>query len=179
MLKRENAALVLIDLQEKLLPAMSQSELVVENCSRLIRAAKLFQIPILFTEQYPRGLGATEPALKELLGEQAAIEKLSFSACDTAEFRQKLGGIGRRQLLVAGVETHVCVYQTVHDLLQNPYEVFVAADAVSSRTEQNRQIGIDRMRELGAVVTSTEMALFELLRTAEDDLFRQVSKIVK
>lgn len=179
MLVKGNAALLLIDMQGKLAESVHDAELVLENCKKLIQAAKLFQIPILYLEQYPKGLGPTAPALRELLGEQKAIEKISFSACDNEEFQQKLSEAGRSQLLVAGVEAHVCVYQTVRDLLKQPYELYVASDATSSRTEWNRGVGLERMREMGAVITSTEMALFEMMRSAEGELFKPFVSIVK
>ena len=179
MLVKENAALLLIDMQGKLAQSMFEPDMVLENCAKLIQAAKLFEMPILILEQYPKGLGPTAPSLRELLGDQPAIEKVFFSACDSEEFQQQLRDAGRRQILVAGIEAHVCVYQTVRDLLKQPYEVHVASDAVSSRTEWNRNIALERMREMGAVITSTEMALFEMMRAAKGDLFKPFAQIVK
>lgn len=179
MLKKENTALLLIDMQGKLAQSMFESDLVLENCMKLIQAAKLFEMPILFLEQYPKGLGPTAPSLRELLGDQPAIEKVCFSACDSEEFQQQLRDAARGQLLVAGIEAHVCVYQTVRDLLKQPYQVYVASDAVSSRTEWNRSIALDRMREMGAIITSTEMALFEMMRAAKGDLFKSFAQIIK
>jgi nicotinamidase-related amidase len=178
MLKTESTAVVIVDIQEKLAVAIHEKEQLIENARKLIQGVLVLGVPALASEQYPKGLGPTVPAIAELIG-AARVEKLSFGCCGEPAFIQRLKEMKRRQILLAGMESHVCVYQTAAGLIERGYEVHVVADAVSSRTPQNRQIGIDRMRECGAIVTSVEMALFELLGVAQGDAFKQIIKIVK
>ena len=178
MLARETTALVLIDVQDKLLRAIHNRDELVESCSRLVRGMVALGVPVVWTEQYPAGLGPTAAPVAELLvGEP--IVKTSFSCCGDAAFAEAIERQGRRQLVLAGIESHVCVWQTASDLLAAGHEVHLCADAVSSRTPANRQIGIDRARMAGAAVTSVEMALFELLGAAQGDAFKQILRIVK
>ncbi|MGI6469397.1 MAG: hydrolase [Syntrophomonadaceae bacterium] len=179
MLEMDKTALLIVDIQGVLARTVYEANLIYGNWQKLIKAAQLFQLPIVLMEQNPRGLGPTIPELRELLGDLPAIEKMTFNACLNEEFLKRLREIGREQILVAGVEAHVCVYQTVCGLLKEPYQIYVASDAVSSRTSWNRMRALERMRELGAVITTTEMALFEMMRTSEGELFRQFIKIVK
>lgn len=179
MLTMDKAALLVIDIQGMLARTVYETGFLYINWQKLIKAAHLFKLPIIVTEQNPRGLGPTIPELRELLGDVTYIEKMTFNACLNEKFLKKLEATGREQLLVAGVETHVCVYQTVAGLLKRSYQVQLASDAVSSRHAWNRKVALERMRELGAVITTTEMALFEMMQTAEVDLFRQFIKLVK
>jgi nicotinamidase-related amidase len=179
MLEMDKTALLVVDIQGTLARTVHDSHQVYLNWIKLIKAARVFQLPIILLEQNPRGLGVTIPELRELLGDQKPIGKMTFNACYNEEFVQKLRATGREQLLVAGIEAHVCVYQTVTGILKLPYQVYIASDAVSSRTSWNRQMALKRMQELGAVITTTEMALFEMMRTAEGELFKKFIKIVK
>lgn len=179
MLDKEKSALLIVDIQGVLARTVHESNLLYANWKKLIKAAKLLQIPILVLEQYPQGLGTTIPELQELLADQSPIAKITFNACLNEEFLKKLKETGRQQILVAGIEAHVCVYQTVAGLLAHSYQVYIASDAVSSRTSWNRRMALQRMREMGAVITTTEMALFEIVKIAEGDLFRKFIKIVK
>jgi len=180
MLTVDNTALLIIDVQGKLAQLMHQKEKLFANLEKIIKGAQVLELPLIWTEQVPEKLGPTSPELAELLIRSAQpISKASFSCCGVEPFVSALAQTKRRQVLVTGIETHICVYQTSVDLLAQGYEVQVVADAVSSRTAENRQLGLDRMHSAGAVLTSTEMALFELLRVAEGDKFRQISKIVK
>ena len=180
MLKLNNTALLIIDVQERLVPVMLNKEKLLDNLQRLIKGANVLELPVIYTEQVPEKLGPTLPEIAELLnGVSDPVSKSSFSCYGCTPFVEDLKKLGRNQVLVAGIETHVCVYQTAIDLLEQGYEVQLVTDAVSSRTAENRQLAIDRMKEAGAKLTSTEMALFELLRVAEGDRFRQVSRIVK
>ena len=180
MLNITNTALLIIDVQERLVPVMLDKEKLLDNLQRLIKGAKVLGLPIIYTEQVPEKLGPTLPEIADLLaGDTNPISKSSFSCYGCSPFVQHLEKLGRTQVLVAGIETHVCVYQTAIDLLEQGYQVQLVTDAVSSRTAENRQLAIDRMKAAGASLTSTEMALFELLRVAEGDKFRQVSRIVK
>jgi nicotinamidase-related amidase len=159
---------------------MYQKDNLFANLEKIIRGAQVLEIPIIWTEQVPEKLGQTTPAIARLLVKSAEpISKASFSCCGIEPFMNELQALQRRQILITGIETHICVYQTAVDLLDMGYEVQIVADAVSSRTAENRQLGLERLKETGAIITSTEMALFELLRIAEGDKFRQITKIVK
>ncbi len=180
MLFIEDTMLVIVDVQGKLAQLMADKEELFANLERLIRGADVLELPILWTEQYPKGLGPTIQPLAELLAPtRQPMPKVSFSCCGCPAFVEALQATGRRQVLLAGIETHVCVYQTTADLLSAGYEVQVMGDAVSSRTARNREIGLQRMRDLGAAVTSVEMALFELQRVARGDRFRALARIVR
>ena len=180
MLNLNNTTLLIIDVQERLVPVMLNKEKLLDNLQLLIKGANVLELPIVYTEQVPEKLGPTLPEIADLLADDTTpISKSSFSCYGCTPFVQQLKKLGRKQVLVAGIETHVCVYQTAIDLLEQGYEVQLVTDAVSSRTAENRQLAIDRIKEAGAKLTSTEMALFELLRVAEGDKFRQVSRIVK
>jgi nicotinamidase-related amidase len=179
MLQRNSTALILIDIQGKLATLVHEREQLFANLQILIRGARALQLPVLWLEQYPRGLGPTIPEVADLLPELVPLAKTCFSACGLPEFTARLGRAQRRQLLLAGIETHVCVYQTARDLLAAGYHVEVVADAVSSRTAPNRRIGLERLQAAGASVTSVEMALFELVRDASDPQFKTVAALVK
>ncbi|GAB4454654.1 MAG: hydrolase [Anaerolineae bacterium] len=180
MLNKDNTALLVIDVQGRLAEVMHDKERLFANVDRIIRGAKVLNLPIIWTEQVPEKLGATTPAIAELLRDVAQpITKSSFSCCGVTSFNQQLAATGRRQILVAGIEAHVCVYQTALDLLERGYHVELVTDAVASRSADNRLLGIERIKEAGATLTSTEMALFELLRAAEGPQFKEITKIVK
>ena len=181
-LQRSDALLVIIDVQEKLMPVIDRRADVERNIDRLIRGCHILDIPSLVTVQYVKGLGDTVPSIRTALEETGSyepIEKSCFSGYGCGEFQTALRQSKKRQLLVAGVETHVCVFQTVSDLLAADFDVTIIADAVSSRTAENRDIALRRMTADGAQLSSTEMALFELLVNAGTDEFRAISKLVK
>jgi nicotinamidase-related amidase len=178
MLKTQDTVLVLVDFQGKLARIVQDSDAVIASARRLVRGAGVLDVPVLWTEQNPRGLGATVPELAELLPGEP-IAKLSFSCCGEGPFVEALERVGRKGVLLAGIEAHVCVYQTAADLLESGYEVEVVADAVSSRTAENKAIALARMRQLGAAITSVEMVLFELLGRAEGPRFKRLLEIVK
>ena len=183
MLDRDRAVLVLIDVQVRLARAMSDEECLVADLRRMVRGAQVLGVPIVWVEQNPRGLGPTVPDLAELLEQDQPdaepLVKMSFSCCGDEKFVAALAALERNQILLAGIETHVCVYQTAMSLLARGHEVQVVADAVSSRTADNREIGLGRMKDAGATLTSVETALFELLKVAEGDAFKQILQIVK
>jgi nicotinamidase-related amidase len=179
MLTRNNTALIVIDVQGKLARLMHEKEALFQNLQRLIKGAQALHIPILWTEQNPEGLGPTIPEIAGLLSEATPSPKISFSCCGDDSFTQKLKATGRKQFLIAGIETHICVYQTARDLLNDSYGVEVVVDAVSSRTQANKEIGLEKMRDAGARMTSTETALYELLQVAKGDQFKEILKIVK
>jgi nicotinamidase-related amidase len=180
MLSVDNTALIVIDVQGKLAEIMHDKENLFANLERVIKGVQVLNIPIVWTEQVPEKLGPTLPQFSELLaGSSNPIPKSSFSCCGVAPFTDTLKSLGRQQILISGIETHVCVYQTALDLLAAGYEVQIITDAVSSRSPQNLHLGLTRMKEAGAVLTGTEMALFELLRVAEGSQFKQIAQIVK
>lgn len=179
MLEVENTALVVIDVQEKFYRVMDEKESLLENLQKLIKGILVLNIPIIHTEQYPKGLGLTLPEISSHMPEIKPISKVAFSCCGEENFLQELKKVNRKQLLVCGIESHVCVYQTVTDLLKAGYEVQVVVDVVTSRTGENKEIGLERMKAEGAKLTCIEMALFELLKIAEGDAFKEISKIVK
>jgi nicotinamidase-related amidase len=175
MLERERTALVVIDVQEAFRPAVGEFEAVARNAAILARGARALGLPVVVTEQYPRGLGATVAELADALEGIPRLEKLVFSAARADGFDLD----GREQALVCGIETHVCVNQTVQDLLDAGIEVHVATDAVSSRTAANRRAGLAKMEASGALLTSTEMALFELVGRAGTEEFKTIQALVK
>jgi nicotinamidase-related amidase len=179
-LYRKNALLLIIDVQENLMRVIDRHEEITENIDRMIRGCQILGVPALITEQYVKGLGPTiDPIRSALAANYRPIEKNCFSAQGLPEFESALKHTNRKQVLVTGVETHVCVYQTVSDLLRTGYEVTLVADALSSRTQQNREIALRRMESDGAKLSSTEMTLFELTRVAATDEFRAISKLIK
>lgn len=175
----DDSALLVIDMQERLLPAMHGGEGVIGAAGRLIAAMKVLKVPALVTEQYPAGLGATCAAIREAIGpEQKAIEKLRFTGC-VEETMHRLEGLKRRSIIVAGIEAHVCLQQTVLDLLRSGYRAVVCVDAITSRRALDREVAIERMRDAGAIITTSESVIFELLDRAGTDEFKQILKIVK
>ena len=163
ILSREKSALLLIDIQERILAVMNNPEQVVTNSLKLIRGFKTLNIPIFYTEQYPKGLGSTaEPLLQELEG-LSPIQKMSFSCSGAGNFFTRLKDNNVSQVVIAGIESHVCVQQTALDLLANGFQVDVVADAISSRKEIDYKFAIDRMRENGVEISTAEAVLFELL----------------
>lgn len=176
-LDRARAALLLVDFQQRLLPAMHDGPGALANAVRLARAATLLGLPVFVTEQYPSGLGPTVPPLDEVLGSAERWEKNSFSAAAVEPLRARLRQRG--QVLLAGIESHVCVCQTGLDLLAGGIETFVVADAVTSRSQENARLGVERLRAAGASVVSTEMALFELLVTASAPEFKAIQALIK
>ncbi len=179
MLNRADTVLLIVDVQEKLVRAIHDSEDLVLKARQLVQGARALEVPILCTEQNPKGLGPTVPEIAAAMPGVQPISKFSFGCGACEGFVHALQAAGRRNVLLAGIETHVCVYQTARELLEKGYHVEVVADACSSRTPQNRQIGLDKMRGAGAEITSVETVLFELMQVAEGPLFKEILKIVK
>lgn len=179
ILKRDLSCLIIIDVQEKILPVMVNPDLVLNNILKLIKGFKILQIPIFFTEQYPKGLGATAAPLLSELQDMQNIQKMSFSCFGAENLFEQLKAKKIEQVIVCGIESHVCVQQTVLDLLANAFQVNVPADAISSRKEMDYNIAVSRMQKHGAEITTTESVLFELLEVCGTDEFKQISKIVK
>ena len=179
MLRLDDTVLVVIDVQGKLAQLMHDKDALFSNVRLMIQGASVLEVPILLTEQYPQGLGPTVPEISELLPDVEPITKTAFSCCGEQAFNEAFTNLGRGQALLVGIETHVCVWQTAHDLLESEYEVHVVADAISSRNAVNREIGLQRMRDAGAEITCVESALFELMRVAEGPKFKAVSKLLR
>lgn len=178
-IKNDNTSLLVIDIQKNLVKAMDQEVYLfkLENMIKIAKAAKILDLPYYITQQYTKGLGETVDELTEILGTDY-YEKITFSACKSNEL-PAYSLINTPNVLVIGMETHICVLQTVIDLLDYNYKVFVVADAVMSRTKENWKTGLKYMNDAGAMITSTEIALFQLLERAGTDEFRAISKLVK
>lgn len=179
MLTTTHTLLLVIDVQGKLADLAWRSDTIQKNIRTLIEGMKVLDVPILATEQYPKGLGSTVPSIAVMLGDAPLIEKNSFSCCGEPAFEMKLIEQHKTDIVVCGIETHVCVYQTVRDLLGLGYNVHLVTDAVSSRTEENWKLGVEVCASLGAKRTSTEMVLFQLLQNSGTDEFKAISKLVK
>ena len=179
MLTTDTTVLVVIDVQEKLVRPMHQVDALIDNQRRLISGMLAMDVPILCTEQNPKGLGRTVPQIAALLEGVEAISKNCFSCSDSENFLQNLKDLNRNNVLLAGIETHICVYQTALGLISQGYHVEVVADACSSRRPENSQIGLYKANNAGAEITSVETALFELLKVAEGPVFKEILKIVK
>ena len=179
MLKRNDAVLVCIDVQGKLHELMHEKGSFDANLERLIRCALLLEIPVVGTEQLPEKLGPTSEPFQSLLSAAAMVSKSAFSCCGEPSFMEVLRSTGGRQAILCGIEAHVCVYQTALDLLAEGMDVWVAADAVSSRLPENKALALEAMRGAGAVILPTESILFALLRDAADPQFREVLGLVK
>jgi len=179
MLDIQKCCLVVVDVQGKLAQLMHDRQTLFNNIQILIKAAKILNIPILWCQQCPGALGPTVPEIAQLLTENEPINKASFSCCRADQFNAKLNESARNQVLLCGIETHVCIYQTAVDLLRKGFDVNVIADAVSSRALENKQIAISRLAAEGAKISCTEMALFELLKTAKHPKFRQIARLIK
>ncbi|MHC4476342.1 MAG: hydrolase [Planctomycetota bacterium] len=179
MLQIRDCCLIVVDVQGKLAQLMNNKQALFKNIQILIRATKILDIPILWCQQCPRVMGVTVPEIADLLTDNQPINKSSFSCCGHEQFNKKLKTLARRQVLLCGIEAHICVYQTALDLLCDGFEVSVIADAVSSRILENKRTAIDRMQAEGVKISSTEMTLFELLRTADHPKFKQIAKLVK
>jgi len=173
-----DSVLLVVDYQDKLLPFIDSADSRIEAGRRMIETAKVLELPILLTEQYPAGIGRTCAVLREALGDIPPIEKVLFSAY-VPEVIERMRDLAQPNVIVVGIEAHVCVQQTVLDLLRAGYTVFLCADAIGSRRPMDRDTAIERCRQAGAIVTTTESAIFELLGEAGTDQFKQVLKIVK
>lgn len=179
MFTPENSILVVIDVQGKLARMVEDHEKVTRNIRALVTAAKRLDVPILLTEQAPDKIGETIPEITDLLDNPTPIIKPTFSCCGIKEFNDSLKNLKRKEIIVCGIETHVCVYQTVADLLSSKFKVQVVVDAVSSRGQERKDVAIARMNELGAGLTTAEMIITELLHTTEHPHFREILGLLK
>ena len=179
-LDARRAALVVIDMQESFRAAVPDFAAVAARVAVAARGAQLLGVPVVVTEQYPQGLGRTAEEIRGALpAGLEAVEKTAFSSCGAREFVARLEASGAQQIIVCGIEAHVCVNQTAHDLLARGFQVHLLTDCVSSRSEQNRRAGLDKMLRAGALPSTVELALFELMRDARHEQFKAVQKLIK
>lgn len=178
-IKVEESAGLIIDIQEKLLPHISEHHQLARNTEILISGLKILEVPLIVTEQYVKGLGPTIAPISDLLIDNQSIEKMSFSCCDEELFTNKINKLEKKVIIIAGIEAHVCVLQTVIDLLEKGFRVVVIEDCVSSRSLSNKNNAIERMRQEGAIISSYESILFELTRVSGTEKFKAISKLVK
>ena len=171
--------LVVVDVQERFAPVIPEFESVVQNIVALVKGFQEFNLPVVLTEQYPKGLGKTVPAISGCFSAFDPIEKLAFSAVQDSGFTARIGHLGIHAFVVCGLETHICVHQTVCDLLHGGYRVWVPFDAVGSRKPQNRSLALGRMEKAGAIPTSTEMLLFEMTMRAGTESFKKIQNLIK
>lgn len=179
MLTTENSLLLVIDFQERMMPAIRESEALLERSAKFVKGCKILEIPALVTQQYTKGLGATVPQIADALGEFEYYEKVAFSCYMDDEIREKLRASGKKYILVTGVEAHICVQQTVLHLLDADYNVYLIADCTGSRSRDDFDYARRRMAHAGAVVTTLESALFEMMLSAEHPKRKEISSLVK
>lgn len=179
-IRRDNAIAVVVDVQERLFPHIDGYEQLEKEIEKFIIGMQILNMPIIVTEQYSKGLGATIPSIQTALADYySPMEKISFSCCGEQEFMDSLENLGRKQILLVGIETHVCVLQTALDLRAAGYRPVVIEDCVASRKPNDKRVAIERMRRAGCVMTTMESVLFELCSVAGTDTFRSISKLVK
>lgn len=179
VLQVERTVLAVIDIQGKLAELMCERKSLYRNVRILIQSAKILGIPIIWSQQVPESLGETAGQISELLSGHRPVNKSSFSCCGSEEFNSRLGSFSRPQIILSGIEAHICIYQTGRDLIREGYEVTVALDAVSSRRPEDKETAIQRMRDAGVKIGTTEMILFELLESAEHPDFKKIARLVK
>ena len=178
-IKPENALVMIIDEQVKLLPTIYENEKILKNTEILIKGLRLLDVPFLITQQYTKGIGPSDPAIYESAGTEAYYEKRTFSCWDTQEIRDAIVSSGRRQIVLCGIESHICVMQTAIDLIANGYTVYLVEDCASSRRKNDKETALRRMTAEGVLLTTYESLLFELMVTSTHPNFREVSKLIK
>jgi len=176
---KDDAIAVVVDIQERLLPHIHQWELTLQNCLKLIDGLQVLSVPMLVTQQYTKGLGNTDPSIVNIITGFSHIEKITFSCCGEPAFTEKLSALGKKNVILCGIESHVCVLQTCLDLIDAGYNPVVVEDCVSSRKPNDKTIAIERMRQEGARITTLESILFELTKCAGTETFKSISKLVR
>ena len=178
-LNKDNTGLLIIDVQEKLMQVMGQKKRVADNIAKLVLLSKLFNFPVILTEQYPKWLGPTLPELAKSLPSYEPITKFHFNCCDVDAFNNRLDSEDLRNIIITGVESHICVFQTCVTILERGYKVHVPRDAVDSRTEENWRVGLDLMKQAGAVITSTETVIYQILKKTGTKEFKKMLKVMR
>lgn len=179
LLEKEHTGLIVIDIQTKLLKAMQHKDEMTKNCKKLIQGCKILKVPIFLTEQNPKGLGKTSTPVKKAIGEAEPVEKTSFSCAGIAGFVNQLRSKMLDQLILCGIESHVCIWQSAMDLISSGFQVTVAGDCISSRKQEDLDHAVHQMRQEKIAVCSTEMILFELLETSDNDAFKEILTLIK
>jgi isochorismate hydrolase len=179
VLDKEDAVLLIVDIQERLAVVMKERERVVRNNLHLIELAKMISLPVVVTEQYPKGLGRTVSQLHAALPSYQPVEKTSFDCCGQPAFLAEIKKLNRKKIIVTGMETHICVLQTAIGLLQGGFLPHLVQDAICSRTEENWRTALEYMRDAGAIITCTETVLFQLLKVAGTEEFKKISQRIK
>ena len=174
-----NVCILMIDIQEKLLNSVFNKDFLAKKAEIILNSAKILNIPIIVSEQYPKGLGSTVERLKIFKNEYYIFEKVTFSVLDTQSIKEKIIETNKKQIIVFGIETHICVYQSIQDLLNEGYEVFLISDASGSRSELEHIAGVDRLKSLGCNILSTEMFIFELLKSSKHEHFKEIQTLIK
>jgi nicotinamidase-related amidase len=179
ILNKNNAVLLIVDIQDKLAVVMGERQKVTANCLHLIEAAKLLDIPVVVTEQYPKGLGLTINKIRDAVQSYEPFEKVTFDCCSAEGFPEKIASLRKTHIILTGMETHICVLQTCLGLMKKGYFIHLVTDAVCSRKKEDYKTGRSMMRDAGAVITCTETVLFQLLERAGTPEFREISKRIK
>lgn len=179
LIRPSDSCLIVIDMQERLVPAMQAPARTIKNAKLLISVARELDVPVLLTEQYPKGLGRTVQEIAKVANGLPVLEKMHFSCMEDASFADTFRALGRKQAVIAGMEAHICVMQTAANLMDEGYEVFVVTDATSSRTLESEQACLDRLGACGAGIVTTEMVVFEWLGKAGTDSFKKLLPLVK
>ncbi|MBN1599639.1 MAG: hydrolase [Bacteroidales bacterium] len=178
-INRENTIGVVIDIQEKLLPSIHQHDEILKNSLKLIKGLKVMQVPIVVTQQNTKGLGSTVEVINQAIGNFSYIEKVTFSCYREPAFIRVLNRIGKRNVIIIGLEAHICILQTTLDLLYNNFNPVIVEDCIGSSRETDKKVAVWRMRDVGSVITTSESMLFELCREAGTDEFKEILKLVK
>src|SRR5215468_3599460 len=179
-LSREHSALPVIDMQEAFRPVIPDFSQMAARIAKAVQGARLLEVPVIVTEQYPKGLKHTaQEILPYLQSDSSVIEKMCFSSCNADDFQQRLNSRNIKQVIVCGIEAHICVAQTVLDLLSNDLEVHLLVDCITSRKPESKQVALARLTQAGAVQSNLEMALFEMIGTAESSQFKAVQSLIK
>lgn len=179
LLDKEGTGLLIIDVQEKLMEVMGQTQRVLDNIIRLLHLSKAYQLPVILTEHYRKWLGPTLPIIVEALPSYDPIDKMHFNCCDVDAFNDRLESEGLRNVIVTGVESHICIFQTCVSILERGFNVHVPLDAVDSRTDENWRVGLHLMERAGAVITSTEAVVYQLLKKAGTKEFNKILKLIR
>ncbi len=179
IINRNKTALIVVDVQEKFRPVIFEMDRVIDNTKKVIEGASILGIPIIVTEQYPKGLGKTVDDIKDSLGDFKPIEKLSFSCFGDTKFIEELEKLNVTDIIILGIEAHVCITKTILDAIAKGYRVHLVTDAISSRSESNLKIAIERAKQSGAFLASSEMILFQLMDAAGTEEFKKISEIIR
>ena len=178
MFNTNDSTIVAIDIQEKLVNMFSHRESIVENCTKLLKSAKILNIDTILTEQYPKGLGATIEDIKKIK-DFKTIEKTTFSALATPEFKEEFNKTKNKNIILFGIETHICVLQTALDLLNRDCNVYIVTDCCASRSEYNKTVALDLMKQFGCKIITLEIALFEFLKSSKHPSFKEIQGLIK